>query len=436
MHYRALPMVLAFTLPLFAGPFTLHEAYTRLFKNNLDILAAGAELRKAEAEMVETRTVWWPSLDAGASYQYLSERNRLRLVLPPLVPGAQQINLNREIGSYDRAELGLDLSWPLFTGFSRYYAVLGKKEYVAIKKAAVEETVRRTTLSLGMLYLQWEFSYKQADMRRAFVEQLEAYTRQITAMREAGTALTSRFLEAQARLQLARVECASAEDQADSLRREIMSFVLCKDKSIVPDTAGSAFDTLPLPRRMVIDTARPELIMLSHAAGQLEVMRRSLRYRHFPVIAGLAGYRYAKPGMVMGGDEFMGYGLVGLQLKWNLFDGLKVRAQEEQLLAQLEQIDIDRTRVLERLTRTYETARSQVNSAGNRLVAVEASVEAARALAEDLKNSLDAGMITTADYLNALVNLAQAELMKEQARTAKKIAMLRMLYAMGKKLEY
>ena len=138
----------------------------------------------------------------------------------------------------------------------------------------------------------------------------------------------------------------------------------------------------------------------------------------------------------MGGDDFMGYGLVGLQVKWNLFDGLKVRAQWEQYSARLEQIDIERTRVVERLTRTFETAKNQVNSSANRLVAAEASAEAARALAQDLENSLAAGMVTTADYLNALVNLAQAELVAEQARTAKKVAMLKMLYAMGKKIEY
>jgi outer membrane protein TolC len=432
MNRHLLIVLFSFMLPLFAEPFSLHEAYGRLFKNNLDILVAEAELQKVEGEYSETRSVWWPSLDASASYNYLTEKTRLHIP-NPMVPGKF---IDGTIGPNDRAELGLDLTYPLFTGFSRHFAVESKNEYVASKRAMLQGTINRITLSLGALYLQWELSYKQADMRRALVEQLETFSRQIAAMREAGTALQSRLLEAQARLQLALVDLAVAEDQTDSLRRELTSFVLYKEKDIVPDTTGIAFDTLPVPKRAVIDTMRPELIMLAHAGAQIDQLRRSLRFRHFPTLVGLAGYRYAKPGLWMGRDEFMGYGLIGMQIKWNLFDGLKARSQWAQFSAQLELVDIERTRQIEMLTRSYDIARDQVNNAANRLVATEQSCEAARALAEDLKNSLDAGVVTTADYLNALVNLAQAGLMVEQAKTAKKIAMLRMLYAMGKKLEY
>jgi outer membrane protein len=429
MNHRAVFVLFAGALWVAAEPMTLHEAYDRLFNNNLDIMVAQAELRKVEAELTETKSAWWPSVDVNGSYLYFSEKNSIKFSL-----------LGREIdttiGTNDRAEIGLDLSYPLFTGFSRYYADHIKQQSVASKKAQLEGVINRITLTLGVLYLQWDISYKQADLRRALVEQLETYTRQVTAMREAGTALQSKQLEAQARLQLARVDLAAAEDQSDSLRRELMSFILCKNNEIVPDSSGTAFDTLPIPEQAVIDTLRPELVMLARLGDQIDLARRQLKFRHFPTIVGVIGGRYGKPGLAMGSDEYSGYGLAGLQLKWNLFDGLKVRSQYTQLDCQLELVDIERTRQIETLERTFAIAREQINNAANRLVATEESREAARALAEDLKNTLAAGMVTTADYLNALVNLAQAELMVEQAKTAKKIAMLKMLYAMGKEIKY
>jgi outer membrane protein len=429
MNHRAVFVLFAGALWVAAEPMTLHEAYDRLFNNNLDIMVAQAELRKVEAELTETKSAWWPSVDVNGSYLYFSEKNSIKFSL-----------LGREIdttiGTNDRAEIGLDLSYPLFTGFSRYYADHIKQQSVASKKAQLEGVINRITLTLGVLYLQWDLSYKQADLRRALVEQLETYTRQVTAMREAGTALQSKQLEAQARLQLARVDLAAAEDQSDSLRRELMSFILCKNNEIVPDSSGTAFDTLPIPEQAVIDTLRPELVMLARLGDQIDLARRQLKFRHFPTIVGVIGGRYGKPGLAMGSDEYSGYGLAGLQLKWNLFDGLKVRSQYTQLDCQLELVDIERTRQIETLERTFAIAREQINNAANRLVATEESREAARALAEDLKNTLAAGMVTTADYLNALVNLAQAELMVEQAKTAKKIAMLKMLYAMGKEIKY
>jgi outer membrane protein TolC len=431
MNRRVVFVIFACALSTSAKPITLHEAYGRLFKNNLDLMVAQTELRKVEAELSETRSAWWPSVDVNGSYLYLSEKSSLKVTLPPPIG-----EINREIGANDRAEIGLDLSYPLFTGFSRYYTDHINRESVASKKAQLEGAINRITLTLGVLYLQWELSYKQADLRRALVEQLGTYSRQVTAMREAGTALQSKLLEARARLQLARVDLAAAEDQCDSLRRELMSFILCKDEEIVPDSSGTAFDTLPVPKRAIIDTLRPELVMLAHAGEQIDLARRSLKFRHFPTLVGLAGYRVGKPGLAMGSEDYSGYGLVGMQLKWNLFDGLKVRAQQTQYSCRLELVDIERTRQIEALERTFGSAREQLNNAANRLVATEESREAARALAEDLKNTLAAGMVTTADYLNALVNLAGAELMVEQAKTAKKIAMLKMLYAMGKELKY
>lgn len=431
MIFRVFFLVSAFTVSAFAEPFSLHEAYGRLFKNNLDILAAQAELKRVEAELMETRSVWWPSVDVNGSYFYFSEKNRIKLSIPGMVR-----ELDTTIGSNDRAEIGIDLSYPLFAGFSRYYGVLIKEEAVAVKQASLQGTINRITLSLGILYLQWEFSYKQADLRRALVEQLETYARQVAAMREAGTALHSKLLEAQARLQLARVDLAAAEDQSDSLRRELMSFILCKDEEIVPDTAGLAFDTMPIPKKRGIDSLRPEMVLLARLGDQIDLSRRQLKFRHFPTIVGVLGGRYGKPGLAMGSQDYSGYGLVGVQLKWNLFDGLKVRSQYIQHDCRLELVEIERTRQVEMLERTFDIAREQLNNAANRLVATEESRKAARALAEDLKNTLAAGMVTTADYLNALVNLAQAELMVEQAKTAKKIAMLKMLYAMGREIRY
>jgi outer membrane protein TolC len=231
------------------------------------------------------------------------------------------------------------------------------------------------------------------------------------------------------------VDLVIAEDQTDSLRRELMSIILSKDRSIVPDTAaGAALDTLPIPKS--VQTERPELIALDHAGAQIDEMRKALRYRHFPSLFGMAGLRYGRPGLNMGRDRYMGYGLLGLQLKWNLFDGFKTQAQGALLQRRLDLIDIERTRQIETIERTFERAKRQVNAAAERLAACEAAREAARALTGDLKNSLAAGTATTADYLNALANQAQAELLVEQAKTTKKTALLRMWFAAGKTIKY
>ena len=437
---RRIAFVLAIlaALPVRAEILKLAEAQEQLLKNNLDILAAEAELEKAGNELDEANSAWWPSLDASASYHYLSKKNKIFLNLSELNPSLPPDSIREmTMGANDRAEFGLDIAYPFFTGFSRYYAVAGRKEAVASKGAALDAVKNRASLALGLLYFQWELSHKQTVLRRTLVEQLETYTKQVAAQREAGTVLQSKLLDARARLQLAKVDLAAAADQTDSLRRELMSFILSKEQSSAPDTAGSTMlDTLPIPK--AARTERPEILALDHASAQIEKMRQALRYRHFPSLFGTAGLRYGRPGLNMGADidDYMGWGLVGVQLTWNLFNGFRTRADDALLQRQIDLINIERTRQIETIQRTFECAKRQVTSTADRLAACEAAREAARALTADLRNSLAAGTVTAADYLDALVKQAQAELLVEQAKTIKKSAVLRMWFAAGKTIKY
>jgi outer membrane protein len=432
MRICCLLLIALAALPLQAELLRLSDAQAQLFKNNLDILTAEAEAKKTHDELDEAYSSWWPSLDASASYSYLTEKSRIHLDMDSIMPG---LIIDRALGANDRADFGLDISYPLFTGFSRYYAVAGRKEAVAGKQALLEAVKNRASLALGHLYFQWELSYKQTGLRTTLVEQLEMYAKQVAAQREAGTALQSKLLDARARLQLARVDLAAAADQTDSLRRELMSFILAKDPSLTPDTAGIVtLDTLPVPK--AVKTERPEIVALDHAAAQIEHLRAALRYRHFPSLLGLAGLRYGRPGLNMGADEYMGYGLFGVQLKWNLFNGFRTRAEDALLQRQIDFINIERTRQIETILRTFELAKRQVVSAAERLSACEDAREAARALTTDLKNALAAGTVTATEYLDALVKQAQAELLVEQAKTIKKSALLRIWFAAGKTIKY
>ncbi len=78
-----------------------------------------------------------------------------------------------------------------------------------------------------------------------------------------------------------------AEDQSDSLRRELLSMILYKNDNVVPDTAGLAFDTLPIQKEMRIDSLRPELQMLESLSNQIDLSRRQLKFRHLPSVMGV-----------------------------------------------------------------------------------------------------------------------------------------------------
>jgi outer membrane protein TolC len=75
-------------------------------------------------------------------------------------------------------------------------------------------------------------------------------------------------------------------------------------------------------------------------------------------------------------------------------------------------------RQLDNLKLQYEAARESKN--------------AAEALAEDLKNSVAAGVTTEVDYLNALTNCAAAQLKTEQFVMMQKITQVQLSFAEGR----
>jgi outer membrane protein TolC len=287
-----------------------------------------------------------------------------------------------------------------------------------------------------LLYLQWRLSYRETDLREVLCRQLATRCEQLEEQYAAGTVIKSRLLEVRARKRLADVDLISSRQKTDSLRYELISFIGVENDSVSPDTADQAM-TFTLPASSTtVDSTRPELTALSKSHAQVEHLRKVIRSRYLPTLAGLAGIRYGRPGLGMGTDSFTGYGLFGLQLSWNLFDGMKRRAQDEQLRYRLDLIAVERERSMAEFTKTYTLALRQVECVKKRLVAARAASEAAQALVADLETCIEAGTATQAEYLNALVAATQAQLVEEQAAITEKMATLRAMFAAGVTLAY
>jgi len=339
------------------------------------------------------------------------------------------------MGFHDNTLLGADLTYPLFTGFDRKYGVAESRESVAQKQATLEGTKNTASLLLGISYLQWILAYRQATVRRTYIEDLDSFALQSENRYRAGTVLESALLEARANLQFAKADLVNDRSRIDSLRQEILAMILGRDQSVVPDTAvSSQLDTMKLAT--AIDTARPELLAFNHAAEQVRLAREALRYRHFPTISGDLGGRYGNPGLNLGIDKFMGWGLVGISASWNLFDGFKTAAKDAELQQDLDYIEIARTQQLQSMTTGFDNAKRQIACASERLAACEASLAASTRLVAERREQVASGNATATDYLNALTGFAQAWLQIEQAKTARRIAMLQQHYAAGKELRY
>jgi len=411
---------------------TLNKAQEQLLSNNLEIQAIRLNLEKAKVSVKESRAALYPSLDASASYRHLTEKGEATVPFNNPFTGKPVGTITT--APQDNTEFGIDLSYPFFLGLSRLHSINAAEEGIESARASLVSTKNRLSLQLGILYSRWLFSYKQLEVRRIFVDQLQLQAEQTVNLFSAGVISRATLLQTQSRLQSAKTDLLAALDQTDSLKRETLDLIQIADTSIQPSDTLFAFDTVSIPS--MVDTARPEIVHLNSSIRQIDFTKKAIRGQRMQSLAGSVGYRYANPGLNPTGDAFMGYGVAGIQAKWNLFDGFRNSAQRAQLDRQVQILDVNRKSMLDAWKKMLELSTAQVARTDERIKAGELALEAARELENELRNAMDAGTATRTDYINAMGGRVQAELLLEQVRFTKRIAVLNALYAAGKELRF
>jgi outer membrane protein TolC len=471
------PILAAVLLPVAipAAALTLAEAQAILLRDNADLAVMRLEAEQAEYRIRESRAAWMPGVDAFSSYAFTSETPRLSLELPFPSPGGTSIN--RSLGDHDKVELGVDATLPIFTGFSRSNALAARKAEARAQEARIQAARNQLSLRLAALFYAWQLADAQAGFLGRTAEHARRIQAQLADFVKAGTAVRSRALAAEARAKSAEVERLAAESARDSLALEVLDFLgtgLGFESETVPGTGlgleretapgtdpglepdPGAIPSLPLDFRLRPDSSepprpdweladatqvigdgrRPEVRALEEGMRTARLNAKALAGQRLPQLHGMAGFRYANPGLDLAGDEFMAYGLAGLQLRWNLFDGLRNRQQRRQLGIQERVLAEQGRKLRSGWEKSMRTARLLHARGEAQLEAAKASLDAARAAAADLERQLELGLATEVELMEARNNEARAQWAMEQARTLQKLAVLQWRHAAGKELRF
>jgi outer membrane protein TolC len=413
-----------------AAELTLRDAQAFLVKNNYDLQTAELEIKKVNSEIAEAKSAFYPSLDASASYNYVTEKSKVKITTPPnpLTPSGSTFTSTS--GQNDRTEFGLDLSYPFFTGKSRIYNLKNKETLKSSRQQNLKVIKNRYSFALGLIYFRWNLSYKQLDVRRKSVEQMARYTEQMRVLHEGGVVVLSKVLEGQAKLKSAQLDYILTRDQVDSLKQELVGLIDINDSSYIPQAAEFAVDTMQVPKEILM--TRPEMVIYDKNVEQLNYTKMINIAQRYPVFAGNTAFKVGNPGLNTGLNKFMDYFQFGAQIKWNIFDGSKSKAQRAQILQQIAIVEIDKEKNIDAWNRSLNLWKRQISSADEKIIAAQASLEAAQELMVSLENSLKAGVVTDVDYESAVTSYVQAGLQVEQAKFVKRTAILNAMFASGK----
>jgi outer membrane protein TolC len=391
-------------------------------------------------------------VDALGNYLFNTETSRLVLDIPG-PGGVGGTSINRVLSDHDQAELGVDATVPIFTGFARGYDVESRQAQARSRESETLAARNRLSLRLAMLFAGWQL----ADAQARYEARVVAYSRklegQLADFVRAGTAVRSRALAGQARTRSAEVDRIAAENTRDSLALEVFSF-LGRGLDSALGSSDLKADTTPAPAPPWESpsegdpgdrgsgaagdsgTSRPEERAYEEGIHGLRLGQKALAGRRLPQVLGRVGVRFANPGLNVAKDEFMAYGQAALQLRWNIFDGYRNRQQRVQLELQARSLEEQRRKQRTEWEKARRSARQQYARWSAQWDAARAAREAARSAADDLQRQFELGLATEVDLMEALNNEARSELVMEQARTFRKLAMLQWEYAAGREMRF
>jgi outer membrane protein TolC len=278
-------------------------------------------------------------------------------------------------------------------------------------------------------------------VHQTLVQQLTDLAAQARNLATGGLASSTKVLDALARLANEQADLVTAQNQSDSLRFELVNFTQCRDSALLPENysfgldsaAAASLDTVNL------NTARPELAATDLFISQQAALSDIMGGQKYPNLVASVGYRYANPGLKMGGSDFMGYGQAALQLKWSttsLFGWSGPSNQQKQTSYQIEIAKYQKQQMIDSWNNAIKNAKLQVTRAMRQHDAAQAALTAAEAVVADAKNGLAAGTITQTDYLNAITARARADLSVRQAAFMKNMAILQLYFAAGRELKF
>ncbi len=412
---------------------TLEEAIARGLEANprLEELQARQDAARAiEGQRVGAQQ---PQIAAIASY---TRTNHVEEFSVPNASGGLRV-IYPDIP--DQLRSRIDLQWPIYTG-GRLRA-LARAAGAEFEAAGQDREAARADLKLEITraFLAVVTARASVDVVQQALERTGAHLTDMRNQLGVGLVPPSDVLTIEAQHARQRMLSIEAENILETTRAEfkrlvgidqdmpveLVHEVAVRRPGLVPQdpaSASEARDLRPERKSLLFRITAAEDRVAAASAGTL------------PVLSAIGGYDMARPNPrifpIQG--KWKPSWDIGVNVRWSLFDGGRVRAETAEAAANRRAIEA-RLRDFDALIEVEIRQRTaDLESARASIEAAEAGVRAATEARRVLADRFSAGVATNTDVLTAQTSLLQAELDLTRARANSELAAARLQRALGR----
>lgn len=391
------------------------ELSEKSLDNNLQLQLAQKETELAEAELLASRALYLPNITASYSVMNTNsplnafgfKLNQSRITMEDFNPDF----LNRPDNITDFSAK-IEIQQPIINRDGVFQKKAGKvkSEVLKIKQQRAKEYLQfELNKSYRMLQLAYKMLGTLEDAKQTTLANkkvIDNYYNNGLIQKSEVLYMDVRVNEIESQIHFAKSNIHNASDYLFLLLNEDST------EKVYKPSEELSYESAMLDTDLTLNPNRKDLQAYEKSLEAYDWMIKSSKSKFLPRLNAFGSFELHDNKM----HEFDGRGyLVGLQLSWNFFDGLKSKSEQATYKADYNRAQAEIKQYSQQSELELRKAYRQVSDADNKVVLTERAWEHSKEAYRIRKNRYDQGLEKSADLLTAETVMAQKELEYHQA---------------------
>ena len=391
------------------------ELEQKILDNNLQVKMAQKEAELADAELLGTRAMYLPNINASYTisntnnplYAFGSKLNQERITMMDFNP--DNLNSPKSISNFATK---LEIQQPIINMDAVYQKKAGqvKSEVLKIKTERTKEYVqfelKKAYMTLQMAYKMVETLENARTTTLANKKVIDNYYKNGIIQKSEVLYMDVRLKEIENNIQFAKSNVKNASDY--------LYFLLDEDyqNKVLKPTESLEYQENMVENNPTLNINRKDLQAYQKSLEAYDLMIKSSKAKFLPKLNAFGSFEMYDNKIAQ--FDANGY-LAGIQLSWNVFDGLKAKGEQEKYKAELSKAETEIQQYQKQSELELNKTSRQVQDAENKVNLTKLAWEQSKEAYRIRKNRYDQGLEKSADLLTSETQMSQKELEHIQA---------------------
>lgn len=391
------------------------EIEAKSLDENLQVKMAKNEASLAQTELLGTRATHLPNVTASYTFTntnnplmaFGSKLNQERITMMDFNP--DNLNSPKSISNFGTK---IEVQQPIINMDAVYQKKAGqiKADVLDIRTLRTKEYVQ---FELKKAYMMLQLAYKMKETlenakQTTFANKkvIDNYYKNGMIQKSEVLYMDVRLSEIDSQIQLADSNIKNASDYLYFLLNEDS-----KDKVLKP-TEPLEYKGHLVENNFSLNTSRKDLEAYNKSLEAYDLMIKSSKAKFLPRLNAFGSWEMYDNKIAQ--FDANGY-LVGLQLSWNVFDGLKSKSEQEKYKSERQKAQTEIEQYTKQSQLELNKAARAVQDADSKATFTKQAWEQSQEAYRIRKNRYDQGLEKSADLLSAETLMSQKELEYQQA---------------------